>query len=534
MPEDLHGIGVSVGLAAGPAFRVTPPPRMPAPTTVSDPTAETARALAALTAVGLDLSRRAESTKDSTAAEILRAQAMMADDPVLADAVAEAVAGGTDAAHAIDGAFAGHRAAFEAAGGYLAERVADLDDLRDRAVAHSLGLPMPGLPSPGKPYVLLARDLAPADTALLDPAEVLGLVTEVGGPTSHTAILARALGLPAVVGCGGILAVDDGTLVSLDGSSGEVRTGVTQSAVVTVLGRESQRRIRMSHSTGPGRTADGHPVALLANIGSAKDVIAECEGVGLFRTELLYLDRTDAPTLDEQITAYADVFRALDGRKCVVRTLDAGADKPLPFLALDDEPNPALGIRGLRVSRRMPEVLATQLSAIAEAARATAADVWVMAPMVATPAEAAQFAEQCRAARLPVTGVMVEVPAAALRAEALLRHVDFLSIGTNDLSQYTFAADRMCGALADLLDPWQPVLLELIAGCARAGQAVGKQVGVCGEAAADPGLAVVLAGLGVTSLSMSARAIPAVREALAEHTLDDCRRLAKNALEGRP
>jgi phosphotransferase system enzyme I (PtsI) len=202
----------------------------------------------------------------------------------------------------------------------------------------------------------------------------------------------------------------------------------------------------------------------------------------------------------------------------------------LPFLGARAEPNPALGLRGLRLSRRRPDLLRTQLVAVAQAARSAAAEVWVMAPMVTTRAEAAWFASECRAAGLPVAGAMVEVPAAALRAADLLRVVDFLSIGTNDLSQYAFAADRQCGDLADLLDPWQPALLGLIAGVAAAGRAAGRPVGVCGEAAADPALAVVLTGLGVTSLSMSAGATAGVRAELATRTLADCRRLADAAL----
>jgi phosphotransferase system enzyme I (PtsI) len=301
-------------------------------------------------------------------------------------------------------------------------------------------------------------------------------------------------------------------------------------AVAEAVDRERSRQARLGESAGPGRTADGHPVALLANIGSARDSMDGSEGVGLFRTELLYLDRVTEPTVDEQVAAYSAVFAAAAGRRVVVRTLDAGADKPVPFLTLDDEPNPALGVRGLRLARRDPAVLTRQLTAIATAARETDATVWVMAPMVATEAEAADFAGQCRAAGLPKVGVMVEIPAAALRASALVRTVDFLSIGTNDLSQYTFAADRMSGDLADLLDPWQPALLDLVAVCGRAGAAAGKPVGVCGEAASDPALAVVLVGLGISSLSMSARAVPAVREALATHTLADCQRLAAAVL----
>jgi phosphotransferase system enzyme I (PtsI) len=289
---------------------------------------------------------------------------------------------------------------------------------------------------------------------------------------------------------------------------------------------------RLRRSTGPGRTADGHPVALLANIGSAADLSSatDAEGVGLFRTELLYLDRLEPPTVDEQAAAYTAVFEAAAGRRTVVRTLDAGADKPVPFLRQPEEPNPALGIRGIRLGWRRPEVLRTQLAAIAQAAAGTGADVWVMAPMVAHAAEAARFATYCREVGLPQVGVMIEIPAAALQSAAILSEVDFLSIGTNDLSQYSFAADRQCGELADLLDPWQPALLSLLSICAAAGTAVAKPVGVCGEAASDPALAVVLVGLGVTSLSMAPRAIPAVRAALAERTLDECRRLADAAL----
>ncbi|MDG4766035.1 phosphoenolpyruvate--protein phosphotransferase [Solwaraspora sp. WMMD406] len=530
MTERLTGLGVSAGLAAGPVHRMAAAPRLPATAPVDDPAAEAERAVAALTSVAAELARRAGAASDPTAAEILRAQVLMAEDPVLHDAVTERVKAGTDAPHAIADALAEHRAMFAAAGGYLAERVADLDDLRDRAVAVCLGQPMPGIPDPGEPFVLAAADLAPADTAGLDPSRVLALVTAAGGPTSHTTIVARSLGLPAVVRCPGILDVPDATLVTVDGTTGEVTVGVDAVAVSGTRRRERYRRERLAATTGPGRTADGHPVALLANVGSAGDLVDDVEGVGLFRTELLYLDRTEPPGLDEQVSAYAEVFAAAGGRKVVLRTLDAGADKPLPFLHAGEEPNPALGVRGLRTARRRPEVLRTQLTAIAQAAGATGAHVWVMAPMVTTAAEAADFAEQVRAVGLPIVGAMVEVPAAALRAEALLRQVDFLSIGTNDLSQYAFAADRLCGDLADLLDPWQPVLLELIATCARAGTAVGKPVGVCGEAAADPALAVVLVGLGVSSLSMSARSVPAVRAALAAHTLDDCQRLARAAL----
>jgi phosphotransferase system enzyme I (PtsI) len=274
-------------------------------------------------------------------------------------------------------------------------------------------------------------------------------------------------------------------------------------------------------------------VALLVNIATVEDAArgaaVDCEGVGLFRTEGLYLGRATAPTLAEQEATYRGVFAAFGSRRIVVRTLDAGADKPLAFVDMGQEENPALGVRGLRVARRHPDLLVTQLAALASAARASAADVRVMAPMVSTPAEAAAFTAQAKAAGLPVAGVMVEVPAAALRADRLLAEVDFVSIGTNDLAQYTFAADRMQGELADLLDPWQPALLDLIAATGTAGATTATPVGVCGEAAGDPLLACVLVGLGVKSLSMAPGLIPAVRLALAAHTLTQCQAMATAA-----
>ncbi len=537
MGEVLHGIGVSPGFAAGPIYHVAAPPPLPLARTVSqhDMEAEIERAAGALAAVAAALRSRSDLADKPAVADILRAQAMMADDPVLRDTIASAVRRGTDGAHAIDQAFAAHREPFVAAGGFLAERVTDLDDVRDRAVAAFLGQPMPGIPAPGRPFILAARDLAPAETASLDPSAVLALVTEEGGPTAHTAIVARALGIPAVVRCEGVLRVPDGANVAVDGRAGTLEIDPAAAELLARSMREAERKAVLARSTGPGRTADGHPMPLLANIGAAADLAVVAgqgaEGVGLFRTELLYLDRATPPTMDEQVAAYVAVFEVAAGRRVIVRTLDAGADKPVPYLNLGDEPNPALGVRGIRVAWRWPDVLRGQLEAIATAASRTSADVWVMAPMIATAEEASRFRDYCREAGLPKVGVMIEVPAAALRAAALLSEVDFISIGTNDLSQYTFAADRQCGELAPLLDPWQPALMSLLAICAEAARAAHKPLGVCGEAAADPAFAVVLAGLGITSLSMSAQAIPAVREALALRTFEECQRLAATALQ---
>ncbi len=534
MAGELRGIGVSPGVAGGPVARMSPPPALPEARTVTDPDREIAVAAGALEETENRLRDRAAAAAGE-AHDILDAQSMIAGDPTLRDGVAARIKKGADAPHALRDTFDEHRRTLEGLGGYLAERAADLDDIARRAIAVALGLPMPGVPDPGHPFVLVADDLAPADTAVLDSANVLGLVTERGGPTSHTAILARSLGLPAVVGCAGALDIADGALVTVDGTTGQVRAGVGESDVAEARERAEAERARLAGGTGPGATSDGHSVDLMVNIGSAADLagvdLADVAGVGLFRTEFLFLDRHDAPGLEEQVAAYAEAFRFFDGGTIVVRTLDAGADKPLQFLGLPDEPNPALGMRGLRVSRDRPEILDLQLEAIALASAETAADVWVMAPMVSTRPEAAAFAERVRDHGLPTAGVMIEVPAAALRARRFLDVVDFLSIGTNDLSQYTLAADRQTGGLADLLDPWQPALLELIATCAAAGKHAGKPVGICGEAAADPLLAPVLAGLGITKLSMSPRGLPAVRASLAAHTLADCERLAALALD---
>ncbi|MFH8384375.1 phosphoenolpyruvate--protein phosphotransferase [Kitasatospora sp. NPDC018058] len=533
MSAPIRGIGVGTGSAAGPVARMAPAPALPAPRPVPDPTAEAAAVRAALTAVVTDLDERAARVS-GPASEVLAAQAMMAADPVLADEAAALVQRGTDGAHALATAFDGFRAALLAAGGHFAERTADLDDLRDRAVAHLLGLPVPGLPDPGHPYVLVADDLAPADTALLDPARVLALVTVRGGPTSHTAILAKALGVPAVVGCADAIELEDGLHVLVHGADGVVEPDPSPEALRLATERDRRRRELSAGVRGPGRTTDGHPVALLVNLGAPHELTgaaaADSEGVGLFRTEFLFLDRTEAPGRAEQAAAYRKVFAAFAGRRVVVRTLDAGADKPLPFVTAADEENPALGVRGLRTAARDLQLLETQLAAIAEAAADGTAQVWVMAPMVSVPREAAEFAARVRAHGLPLAGAMIEVPAAALRTDRLAEVCDFFSIGTNDLAQYTFAADRTLGSLAELLDPWQPALLTLVATAARSAAEHGRPLGVCGEAAADPALAMVLVGLGITSLSAAPASLPEVRAALAAHTLAECRELADLAL----
>jgi phosphotransferase system enzyme I (PtsI) len=532
----LSGSGVSAGAGYGPVHLLVGAIPEPAPGSryQGDAAAERKRATDALERVADDLEVRGAKA-GGAAQDVLGAQAMMARDPGLEVGVAELIDEGTAAPRAVFEAFGRYRDLLAAAGGYLAERVADLDDIRDRTIALLTGLPMPGVPdTAAEPYVLVAKDLAPADTALLNKDLVAAFVTEEGGPTSHTAILARAMGVPAVVGCAGATSLPQGIWALVDGASGSVRLSPAQAEVDALLGAAAAREAALAASTGPGATSDGHAVPLLANVGGPRDLESAlahgAEGVGLFRTEFLFLDRADAPTEEEQEAAYRAVFDAFPGGRVVVRTLDAGADKPLAFLPPSgEEPNPALGERGLRLFRKYPEMMGSQLRALARAVSGTQAQAYVMAPMVATVEEASWFVSACHDAGLANAGIMIEIPSAALRAHDLAPAVDFFSIGTNDLTQYALAADRQVSGVAELQDPWHPAVLDLIALTAAGAATVGKSCGVCGEAAADPTLACVLVGLGVTSLSMGSPALPWVRAALSRHTLAQCRTAATAA-----
>jgi phosphotransferase system enzyme I (PtsI) len=387
---------------------------------------------------------------------------------------------------------------------------------------------------PETPCVLVAEDLAPADTAGLDPAVVLALVTERGGPTSHTAIIARQLAIPCVVGVAGAMTVAAGTRLLVDGVAGTVELDPDRDEAESRVADDLELRASLAAWSGPGATSDGVPVKILANVADGESArassAAPVQGVGLFRTELCFLNRKEEPSVEEQAAIYGEVLAAFGGdRYVVVRTLDAGSDKPVAFATQDGEENPALGVRGLRLSFDNPGLLDRQLQSIATAAEQTGTEAWVMAPMVATVAEARDFAGKVHGLGLKA-GVMVEVPSAALLAHRMLDAVDFLSIGTNDLTQYTMAADRMASDLAHLTDPWQPAVLQLIAITAEAGRQARKPVGVCGEAAADPLLACVLVGMGITSLSMASAAVRPVGARLASVSMEGCEEAAEAAL----
>ncbi len=529
----LTGIGVGRGSAVGSVVKLAAAAKAP----VDEPAAADTAAADALVRssfqyVATNLRVRAAAAQAATAA-VLEATSLMAQDPGLIADVERRIKAGTGPATAVDQAVEGFCKILEASGPYLAERVTDLRDVRDRIVAHVLGVPEPGLPELRKPTIVVATDLAPADTASLDLEHVVGIVTELGGPTSHTAIIAAQLDLPCLVRVDGAMTLAEDATIAIDAAHGTVVVDPDDTLREAILSRAKARAALKTATGGAGRTKGGQSVQLLANIGAVEDAERaakeDVEGVGLFRTEVLFLDAATAPTVADQVTAYTKVFKAFGDRKVVVRTLDAGADKPLAFAPSEEEENPALGVRGLRMDRRFPQLLDDQLEAIAQAAKATTAKVWVMAPMVSTVHEARAFVQRVRSHGLPVAGMMVEVPAAALRARHMMDIVDFASIGTNDLTQYAMATDRMAGELAELLDPWQPAVLDLIAAAGAAGKAVGKPVGVCGEAARDPLLALVLVGLGITSLSMAPAGVPAVRFALSRTDIETCEAMAAAA-----
>ncbi len=547
-----QGVAVSAGRVIAKVKKMAPPvsepPESDRVADGADLEVEAARIGVAAGRVRDLLEERAKSATGD-ARGVLEATAQMAADPTLTQSAAGMVASQR---------LTPERAVWEAGnqvadmlvglGGYMAERATDVKDVRDRIVAELRGEQPPGIPSAAEPFVLLAIDLAPADTATLDPARVVGLVTSDGGPQSHTAILARQLGLPAIVAAKGVLDIPADTEVFVDGAQGIITDAVGQRERELADAWAELQQHPLTYAGGGATLADGTRMALLANIGGVQDakraVSANADGVGLFRTEFLFLDRDEEPSVEEQTQAYRDTFACFPGKKVVVRTIDAGADKPLPFLTDADEPNPALGVRAWRTSWEKPQVLANQLDAIAAAASQTDAEVWVMVPMVSSVEDTEEFIALCRERGLSPAGIMVETPSAAVTADWMLQVADFASIGTNDLTQYTMAADRMLGSLAHLNDPWQPAVLRLVAmtcdGARSAGGDPGtygdkanKSVGVCGEAAGDPALAVVLVGLGVNSLSMTPRSLPAVAKVLETVTIEDAKRLAQLAVGAR-
>ncbi|HZP90114.1 MAG TPA: phosphoenolpyruvate--protein phosphotransferase [Actinomycetota bacterium] len=547
------GHPASPGVVVAPA-RHTQAPEIEVPTEpVGEPEREWEALEAALEATARDIrATRAQvaARAGEQAAAIFDAHALLLEDEDLLSSLRRAILSeGRGAAAAwfetIERVAAAWRALDDP---YLQARAADVQAVGRQVLAHLTGRAAGPLVVTGE-GVVVAEDLTPADTAGLDPAKVRGIATALGGPTSHSAVLARSLGIPAVVGLGrAILEIPEGTTVLLDGDAGLLRPNPDADMVA-----EAERRaeaFRASEAAAraeaerPASTRDGVRIEVLANIGGPEDVgpalDAGAEGVGLLRTEFVFLGRDTMPTEDEQEAVYRDIATRLGGRPLVLRTLDVGGDKPLPYVPMAPEANPFLGLRGLRLGLSRPDVLLPQL----RAAIRVAADhpLRVMFPMVTTLEEvraARELVERTRrelaaggrgAPEHVEVGIMVEVPSAALNAAALAAEVDFFSIGTNDLAQYTLAAERGNEQVAGLADALHPSVLRLIRMTVEAADPLGRGVAVCGELAADEAAVAILVGLGVRELSASAPAIPRVKRAVRALTLGDARALAERAL----
>lgn len=540
----IKGVGIGRGVAVGKVIRMAPPMEEPADVRRDASVSaveENERVTKAMAKVNAELNHKAEQAAHGDegakqAAPILQAIAMFASDPSLAENIKNLVNGGKTGERAVLEGFAQVEEMFKMIGGYQAERAADLHDVGQRVIAELRGVAAPGVPESDDPFVLVAEDLSPADTSTLDLTKTLAIVTSQGGPTSHTAILARARGIVSVVSAAEAADLKDGEQVIVNAAKGEVVTEPTDEEIKQAEAAKEHAAKAKELRGQAGGTKDGHLVPLLANLGKPADAKTAleygAEGVGLFRSEFLFIGNSEPPSVEEQTKAYTELLSQFPGKKVVIRMLDAGADKPLPFLTPEDEPNPALGLRGLRTLREHKEVLEGQLKALAAADAQTDADLWVMAPMVADEYEADYFVKLGKSFGLKKVGAMAEVPSIALMADKVAEVADFVSIGTNDLTQYTMAADRTLGSVAGYQTAWHPAVLRAIKLICDAGNAKGMPVGVCGEAAADPDLAVVLTGLGVNSLSMTPVALDDVRAQLAEVTFEEAQAKAKAALNG--
>jgi phosphotransferase system enzyme I (PtsI) len=448
-----------------------------------------------------------KAASDKDLREILEAQCAFATDSELADMAKEFCEQGWDAPSALQLAMSEFKSLLEGAGGEFGERVADLDEIVYRLIQWMGGeSDETVLPTSGK-FIVVADDLTPMDTIAFTDV-IVGVVTKGGGPTSHTAIVCRSRGIPAIVACLGADDLVNGQMVVVDPDASQV---IINGVIVASEGQ-----------WWASRASRGAPlIQVMANVGSVADaaIVKSASGVGLLRTELFFLNNKIAPTRAEQLALYAEVLAASPDGEIIVRTLDAGSDKPIAFLGIGHEENPALGVRGQRVAAIAPDFYEDQLHAIKAAADEVKAtgkkiEVSVMAPMIATVEEAQVFSKAARAAGFARVGIMIEIPAITRVIPLLKGIVDFMSIGTNDLSQYLFAADRVNSGVAALLDPWQPALLSLLHSIAQDGAKAGIKVGVCGEAASDPLLAVVMAGLGINSVSASPSSLAEVLDLL--------------------
>jgi phosphocarrier protein FPr len=544
----LKGTLAAPGIAVGRAVRV----REEALTFPQDGRGvakEDQRLAEALASVRRDLEAMLEKRGEGTQAraDIFRAHLSLLDDPELTEAAHQEIAAGRGAAWAWRAAIEQHvQVLLDLSDPHLAERVGDLRDVGRRVIARLTGQGGSRMPVElPRDAILVADELLPSDLAELPSGRLVALCTARGGPTSHVAILAAGMGIPAVVAMGdAVLRVPDGAPLIVDGDRGEAHVfppaAVREATARTLATRATRREASLAAAHEACRTADGVRIEVFANLGRPGDAAASvtrgAEGCGLLRTEFLFLERTAAPSEAEQLAQYQEIADTLGGRPLVIRTLDVGGDKPLAYLSLPREENPALGLRGVRVSLRHPELLRAQLRAILRVKPAGSRRILV--PMVTFPAELRAVRELVEEERraLGVTGTvalgaMIEVPAAALLADRLAAEADFLSIGTNDLTQYTLAVDRGNPHVAAHLDSFHPGVLRLVAQVVAGARTHGRPVAVCGGLASDPRAAPLLIGLGVTELSATPDVIPDLKAFIRTLTLPQCVDVAKKALD---
>jgi phosphoenolpyruvate-protein phosphotransferase (PTS system enzyme I) len=516
----LAGLGVGLEAVSAEVLRLEPAKPLPIPAKhQGDKEQEVHRMREAVDAVGQQL--QALSAKaGETSAEIFEALEMILQDETLFDAAVNEIEAGFEAGTAFVNAVETF-AELLSGDPTFEERIADIRDLGRRVAAHVHGVSLElKIPETGR-YILVGEDFSPADTAQFTKA-IVGVVTFAGGPTSHTAIICRSRSIPAVVSCEEAKSLQSGDLVLVDPVGDRVVVGGSMEAATKALSFVA----KLSEPI----------VAVRANIGSLADAItastSAARGVGLFRTELLYLSSSQKPSLDQQVTKYSEILSASPEGPIVVRTIDAGSDKPVPFLNMPHEENPALGIRGYRLIKEHREFITEQLAALEQARVKTGRDVWVMAPMIASYLEAVEFAELARSIGQYKIGIMIETPAIISAIGHLGGKLDFVSVGTNDLSQYLFAADRMHAQLGALMNHWQPALISALADIARHSSKAGLHSGVCGESASDPSFSIVLAGLGFDSVSSSPSQVGQVRSALTSVDKEQAKLVAEAALQG--
>ncbi|MGX4583284.1 phosphoenolpyruvate--protein phosphotransferase [Paenibacillus chitinolyticus] len=552
---NIRGIAASAGIAIARAFRLEHPDLTVVRKTVEDTEAEVAKFEQALEKSSAELEAIKEQTlreMGEEKAEIFESHLLVLGDPELVDPVKAKIRD-----EKVNAEFAMNEVAmtfvemFENMNSdYLKERAADMRDVTKRVLAHLLGVKFVSPSSISEETVVVAEDLTPSDTAQLNRTYVKGFTTNIGGRTSHSAIMARSLEIPAVVGTKNVLdLVKDGDLLIVDGLDGDVLIN-PEPAVVEEYRAKQQRYAEQRAEWAklrnePTVTPDGHHVELAANIGTPADVAGVLENggeaVGLYRTEFLYMGRDQLPTEEEQYKAYKAVLEKMEGKPVVVRTLDIGGDKELPYLQLPKEMNPFLGFRAIRLCLEREDIFRTQLRALLRAS--VHGSLRIMFPMIATldefrQAKALLLEEKAKLAAegTPASdeiqlGIMVEIPSTAVMADQFAKEVDFFSIGTNDLIQYTMAADRMNERVSYLYQPYNPAILRLVKMVIDAAHREGKWAGMCGEMAGDTTAIPLLLGLGLDEFSMSATSILPARSQIVKLSLSEMRQLAARAIE---